>query len=57
MKLNSLLSLIPGASRRRSTDNPHSVTNALAEFSDHHLRDIGYVRERNVAPHRHILWM
>lgn len=44
--------------QRQLTGHPGRETPpSLNGLSDHHLRDIGYVRERTVAPRRHVLWM
>lgn len=40
--------------QRQSGRNTPSSLNGL---NDHHLRDIGYARERTVAPRKHVVWM
>jgi uncharacterized protein YjiS (DUF1127 family) len=39
--------------RQPGRDKPSSLNG----LNDHHLRDIGYVRERTVAPRKHVVWM
>ncbi|MEX0955259.1 MAG: hypothetical protein WDZ83_08625 [Rhizobiaceae bacterium] len=44
--------------QRQSAGHPgRKKPPSLGGLSDHHLRDIGYVRERTVAPRKHVLWM
>jgi hypothetical protein len=42
---------------RQRGNSGRDMPASLGGLSDHHLRDIGYVRERTIIPHRHILWM
>lgn len=55
-----IVSLIAGETirrRRRENAAPDAVSRHLSRLNDYQLRDIGYVRERTVAPSRHLIWM
>lgn len=46
------------AAREARRHRPATTSAAgLATLNDHHLRDVGYVRERVAGPRNHILWM
>lgn len=53
-------SLIAGETirrQKREAATPGAVSRHLRQLSDHQLCDIGYVRERTIAPYRHLIWM
>ena len=43
--------------QKRKGATPCRVSRHLRQLSDHQLCDIGYVRERTIAPHRYLIWM
>ena len=53
----SIIGSLLTRSGRRERETPRLMPQALTTFSDHHLRDIGFYRERTVAPRRHLMWM
>ena len=62
MYLSAIAGLLAESMTRRQqrqlTGNTGRATPpSLNGLSDHHLRDIGYARERTVAPRKHLLWM
>lgn len=63
MYLYALAGLISAATPRRIADRRatgparHTPPPALADISDHHLRDIGFVRERTLRPRDHVIRM
>jgi hypothetical protein len=61
MYFSALAGLIAGLAHQRKSDpfppfRP-STRRDLDELSDHHLRDIGYVRERVRQPRSPLMWM
>lgn len=63
MYLYALAGLISAVSPHRKADRreagsaPRTVPAALADLNDHHLRDIGFVRERTARPRDHLMRM
>ncbi|MBX3571435.1 MAG: hypothetical protein KF694_03690 [Mesorhizobium sp.] len=61
MYFSALAGLIAGlAHQRKSYPSPlfrPAPARELTELSDHHLRDIGYVRERVRHPRSPLMWM
>lgn len=61
MHFSALAGLIAGVTLRRKAERPlparRDVPTGIDELSDHHLRDIGYVRERVRQPRSPLMWM
>ena len=61
MHFFALVGLIAGVAHRRKSDpSPPfrpAAPKGLDEFGDHHLRDIGFVRERVRQPRSPLRWM
>ncbi|MCO5160008.1 MAG: hypothetical protein M9939_02645 [Mesorhizobium sp.] len=61
MYFSALAGLIAGVTFRRKAEQSvpagQKVPAGVAELTDHHLRDIGYVRERVRQPRSPLMWM
>ena len=59
MHFNTIASLISNATLRRKTDRGPAgapdIPTGFAEFNDHLLRDIGFVRERTTRPRNYLM--
>jgi hypothetical protein len=62
MYLYALAGLISAVTPRRKDDRraagrAPNAPRGVAEFNDHYLRDIGFVRERTARPRDHLMRM